>query len=69
MDRRVRDNKMSKQWKWSDGSPICYQSWKSREPQGNSVHMTTNSGQWDDPPEWGTNSQIKGYFCQYHCEL
>ena len=71
-----RDEVKSNQWKWSDGTPMVYQSWASREPSDDSEHIVINHrpngetpwGQWDDPPNYKIN-EIKGFFCQYHCEF
>ena len=67
-----RDKVTSNQWKWTDGTPMIYQSWASGEPKDNGVNMMTNFkpqsqqgrpwGQWDDQ---GSNVNM-GFICQYH---
>ena len=67
-----RDKVTSNQWKWTDGTPMIYQSWASGEPKENGINMMTNFkpqnqqgrpwGQWDDQ---GSNVNI-GFICQYH---
>ena len=71
-----REDVMSNQWKWSDGTPMIFQSWASGEPRVDSEYMVINHrpnrntpwGRWDDHPSNSLNN-IKGFFCQYRCEF
>ena len=67
-----RDSTTSNQWKWSDGTPMVYQSWASGQPTADSVNMVINYRRYNQGPYglWDDQlSNVKGFFCQYYCEF
>ena len=50
-------------WKWLDGTPFSYESWKWKEPSGRGPHfgLATGNNNWIDWP----SDEVESFVCQY----
>ena len=64
----LHQESQSREWFWTDGSPLEYKNWAVGQPDETIGHIRAFIiGKWGDTGKWGgtVKNQVKYYYCQF----